>query len=159
MYISPIGPYLLGLLAMIKCSICSYQCDNWYVSNWRLACHIYFSVGRVSWACSESLMCCTSIAHCWAQHTLWGNDITGVCLLDNCCKHSKGLVPMQENSHEVKACWGPPSKHTTVPMTKYQNAFGCWFLVQARFSFTSYYGSSYAKVSTFLDVTTYVLKW
>ena len=21
-------PYLLGLLAMIKCSICSYQCDN-----------------------------------------------------------------------------------------------------------------------------------
>jgi len=27
--------YLLGLLAMIKCSICSYQCDNWYISNWR----------------------------------------------------------------------------------------------------------------------------
>ena len=24
--------YLLGLLAMIKCSICSYQYDNWYVS-------------------------------------------------------------------------------------------------------------------------------
>ena len=24
--------YLLGLLAMIKCSICSYQCDNWYTS-------------------------------------------------------------------------------------------------------------------------------
>ena len=23
-----------------ECSICSYQCDNWYVSNWRLACHI-----------------------------------------------------------------------------------------------------------------------
>ncbi len=23
-----ISPYLLGLLAMIKCSICSYQCDN-----------------------------------------------------------------------------------------------------------------------------------
>ena len=22
------APYLLGLLAMIKCSICSYQCDN-----------------------------------------------------------------------------------------------------------------------------------
>ena len=21
---------------MIKCSICTYQCDNWYVSNWRL---------------------------------------------------------------------------------------------------------------------------
>ncbi len=38
--------YLLGLLAMIKCSICSYQCDNWYVSNWRLDCHIYFCLGR-----------------------------------------------------------------------------------------------------------------
>ena len=37
--------YLLGLLAMIKCSICSYQCDNWYVSNWRLACHIIFARG------------------------------------------------------------------------------------------------------------------
>jgi hypothetical protein len=24
----PLLPYLLGLLAMIKCSICSYQCDN-----------------------------------------------------------------------------------------------------------------------------------
>ena len=40
--------YLLGLLAMIKCSICSYQCDNWYVSNWRLACHIYFCLGKCS---------------------------------------------------------------------------------------------------------------
>ena len=40
--------YLLGLLAMIKCSICSYQCDNWYVSNWRLACHINFCLGRCS---------------------------------------------------------------------------------------------------------------
>ena len=37
--------YLLGLLAMIKCSICSYQCDNWYASNWRLACHIIFAWG------------------------------------------------------------------------------------------------------------------
>ena len=40
--------YLLGLLAMIKCSICSYQCDNWYVSNWRLACHINFWLGERS---------------------------------------------------------------------------------------------------------------
>ena len=37
--------YLLGLLAMIKCSICSYQCDNWYASNWRLACHVHFWAG------------------------------------------------------------------------------------------------------------------
>ena len=33
---------------MVKCSICSYQCDNWYVSNWRLACHINFCLGRCS---------------------------------------------------------------------------------------------------------------
>ena len=31
--------YLLSLLAMIKCSTCSYQCDNRYVSNGRLASH------------------------------------------------------------------------------------------------------------------------
>ena len=43
--VKPGAPYLLGLLAMIKCSICSYQCDNWYVSNWRLACHIIFAWG------------------------------------------------------------------------------------------------------------------
>ena len=42
------GSYLLSLLAMIKCSICSYQCDNWYVSNWRLACRIYFFWGEIS---------------------------------------------------------------------------------------------------------------
>ena len=28
--------FLLGLLAMIKCGCCSYQCDNRHVSNWRL---------------------------------------------------------------------------------------------------------------------------
>ena len=26
--VDALGAYLLGLLAMIKCSICSYQCDN-----------------------------------------------------------------------------------------------------------------------------------
>ena len=35
-----------SLLAMIKCSICSYQWfANWYVSNCRLACHINFGWG------------------------------------------------------------------------------------------------------------------
>ena len=40
--------YLLGLLAMIKCSICSYQCDNWYGSNMSLCLSHYFSRGRVT---------------------------------------------------------------------------------------------------------------
>ena len=44
--VDAVGAYFLGLLAMIKCSICSYQCDNWYVSNWRLACHINFYMGK-----------------------------------------------------------------------------------------------------------------
>ena len=30
---------------MIKCSICSYQCDNWYFPNREIACHINFSWG------------------------------------------------------------------------------------------------------------------
>ena len=40
---------------MIKCSICSYQCDNWYASNWRLSCHIYFCRGSVSMSLLRSL--------------------------------------------------------------------------------------------------------
>ena len=39
--------YLLGLLAMIKCSICSYQCDNWYDSNMSLCLSHYFFRGSV----------------------------------------------------------------------------------------------------------------
>ena len=54
--------YLLGLLAMIKCSICSYQCDSWYVSNWGLACHNYFSGGRV---CYELALALLSVALAW----------------------------------------------------------------------------------------------
>ena len=33
---------------MSRCSICSYQRDNWYVSNWRLACYIFCGGGRCS---------------------------------------------------------------------------------------------------------------
>ena len=37
---------------MIKCSICSYQCDNWYVSDWRpFLSHQFFSGSSVHWAC------------------------------------------------------------------------------------------------------------
>ena len=47
-------------LAMIKCSICSYQCDNWYVSNWRLACHsaeyLYVSL---TWTAGILEICCS----------------------------------------------------------------------------------------------------
>ena len=70
-----LSSYLLGLLAMIKCSICSYQCDNWYVSNWRLACHSIFLGEVSSRACSGAFMCCTGMAQSQGQHTLWGNKL------------------------------------------------------------------------------------
>ena len=41
---------------MIKCSICSYQCDNWYISNWGFACHAYFSLGRGSLELAQTLL-------------------------------------------------------------------------------------------------------
>jgi hypothetical protein len=67
-----LGPYLLGLLAMIKCSICSYQCDNWYVSNWRLACHIYFSLGRRSLELAQSPSCVALAWHLAGRSTPFG---------------------------------------------------------------------------------------
>ena len=37
--------YLLGLLAKIKCSICSYQCENWYLLYGEVLFHINFFRG------------------------------------------------------------------------------------------------------------------
>ena len=65
-------PYLLGLLAMIKCSICSYQCDNWYVSNWRLACHIYFSLGRSPLELAQGLSRVALALHIAGRSTPFG---------------------------------------------------------------------------------------
>ena len=59
----PFLPYLLGLLAMIKCSICSYQCDNWYISNWRFACHMYFSMGRSPYELAHGSSCVALAQH------------------------------------------------------------------------------------------------
>ena len=57
--------YLLGLLAMIKCSICSYQCDNWYIPNRGFALSLWFFTGEMLlWACSSTLRCYPGIAHC-----------------------------------------------------------------------------------------------
>ena len=44
-----------SLLAMIKCTICSYQCGSSTVNRFFL--------------CPEHLMCCTGKAHCHEQHT------------------------------------------------------------------------------------------
>ena len=55
-----------SFLAMIKCSICSYRCDNWYVSNWRLACYINFLMRRclpeLAWGPS-----CVAVTWHWAS--------------------------------------------------------------------------------------------
>ena len=67
--------YLLSLLAMIKCSICSYQCDNWYVSNWRLACHIIFVRGgsRLGLPTAPQMLPWHRTL-LWATHPQKGND-------------------------------------------------------------------------------------
>ena len=71
----PTASYLLGLLAMIKCSICSYQCDNWYSSNRKIACHANFSLGRLFLELARGhLTCCPGIALSQVRHTLRGNN-------------------------------------------------------------------------------------
>ncbi len=55
--------YLLGLLAMIKCSICSYQCDNGYIFNWIFDCHIYFCQGRFSFELAQVASCVALAPH------------------------------------------------------------------------------------------------
>ena len=55
---------------MIKCSICSYQCDNWYTSNWRFACHINFSLGSRFWACSGLLLVSSPLHNWWRSKPL-----------------------------------------------------------------------------------------
>ena len=66
-----------SLLAMIKCSICSYQCDNWYVSNWApFATCIFFEhyeawVAFWLWSSVVSvLISVTSGIYCF--RALWG---------------------------------------------------------------------------------------
>ena len=82
--------YLLGLLAMIKCSICSYQCDNWYVSNWRLDCHIYFWWGGAF----LSLLRSPHVLHQnWLQLTLWGNKLTLIVNAANFWKPCSSCAP------------------------------------------------------------------
>ena len=51
-----------------------------------------------SWACSESLMCCTSMAHCWAQHTHMGNNNDWVDFWDVWI-HSMTGLGMDEEEH------------------------------------------------------------
>ena len=85
------GSYLLGLLAMIKCSICSYQCDNWYVSNWRLACHLIFQRG----GCIQGLPWAPQVLHwhgtlLWATHPLWVTRIKQISA-DRCTSHHHQL--------------------------------------------------------------------
>ena len=72
----PRPSYLLGLLAMIKCSICSYQCDNWYSSNRKIACHANFSVGRLFLELARGhLASRLGIAPRWVWLTLMGNSL------------------------------------------------------------------------------------
>ena len=39
--------YVLSRLAKIKCSICSFQCENWKCTHWVHRFHLYFWFGQV----------------------------------------------------------------------------------------------------------------
>ena len=39
---------LLGLLAKIKCSICSYQFNIWYTGHWLVDINLIFGIGELS---------------------------------------------------------------------------------------------------------------
>ena len=78
--------YLLGLLAMIKCSICSYQCDNWYISNWRFDCHINFYQGRFTSELAQVASCVAPVPHTTGCSTPFGETsfATGSCQIAGC---------------------------------------------------------------------------
>ena len=77
---------------MIKCSICSYQCDNWYVSNWRLACHIYFSLGRWSLELAQSPSRVALAWHLAGRSTPFGVTKVHYRGLESCNDAADGLL-------------------------------------------------------------------
>ena len=85
-------PYLLGLLAMINCSICSYQCDNWYNSNWSFCLSHRMFLG--SWSSlglpNKWSVCCSGLAHTWMQQTLIGNTEFTCSTTNNACGQRAG---------------------------------------------------------------------
>ena len=65
--------YLLGLLAKIKCSICSYQCENWYLPYLGSFFHINFFWGRSSGSLaylSSRVAMCIALLPCAAYPLL-----------------------------------------------------------------------------------------
>ena len=115
--------YLLGLLAMIKCSICSYQCDNWYVSNWRLACHSNFCLG---WCHLELAQVPTSVA--LALHLAGRSTPFGV----TCLHYSHRRTDTQTDRHTHTLIWAD----TQTPQQCMHVACVCVLLCEnARWSF------------------------
>ena len=66
--------YLLSRLAKIKCSICSFQCENWKCTHWVHLFHLYFWVGRVVilvyWDDTCASVLCIALPHCDAHRPL-----------------------------------------------------------------------------------------
>ena len=74
--------YLFGLVIMITCSICSCQCDNRYVSNWRPVCRILSFSGEGSSSCvivcMHPLYAHDSAAPAQVEFTYWTNWLFSV---------------------------------------------------------------------------------
>ena len=115
--------YLLGLLAMIKCSICSYQCDNWYVSNWRLACHINFCLGRCSLELAQRPLCVALAWHFARRSTPFGvtfNENVAYGHICNCPSRMNTICRLTHVSHIYSWMCGPA--HHLVSQRSLHNA-------------------------------------
>ena len=87
---------------MIKCSICSYQCDNWYVFNRRLACHINFFRG--AWF-NSLLLASSRVTLAWhkaKRGTPFG--VTKRLIPVSRKKNERQGVNWNENDWNVRAC-------------------------------------------------------
>ena len=106
---------------MIKCSICSYQCDNWYDSNWGLACHIYFSLGRGSLELAQTLLCVALAWHTAGSSTPKDprvNKIIMQVFLRQCTPWTVKLTERAANEPQVTKRQSPNHTWVTSRMTE-----------------------------------------
>ena len=72
---TPYGTYIIGLLAMIKCSVCSCQCDNFDPFNLKINCHRIFPWAQLAKVSNTMRSTCKSaIAHGWSWQPRYGNN-------------------------------------------------------------------------------------
>ena len=96
--------YLLGLLAINKCSICSYQCDNWYVSNLRLACHINYCWGECPLELAQRLLSVALAWHKAGRSTPFGVTMYLACPCHDSLPYRSKEQKRHDNKHKKNKC-------------------------------------------------------